>query len=873
MAVRHLNSGVSFIEKGLYADATQALEQAETDSRDADSPEILASVLQTYADLLLSEGREEKAIGRYTEAEEIIVELSGKGYDVTEQLAGLFSNIAPVLEKEGDRSEARKKYEAAVNNYDKLLENDRNNITYRSNAASTLNNLGALLAEEGEHEAAQESFQKALDIMEGIPEEEKESIPFQFKMATILGNLLDLETDTGQLKGQEEKYGQLVETYRKIVRMDPSETSYKDRLSVALVAYGDRMAIAGEKEEAKEKYKEALDVLEKLSDEKEDTNEYGLRIVAVLNKLASYFAEKQYRESAKNNLLKALDLMEKLLAQDPSNAENRLRTVAVLSDLNNLVENEEASEAKLACYELIERLSEKLLAINPSSLPYRLNVAFAQNIKGNILAKLDRKDEAVSEFTKAIDSALEILQSNTEDTYCQAASSLIDDLGVFADGTEDSEERLRIHGIVLNKLEELADIYPEDTSIKADIAEVLEKIGKMMIESKNYEDAEFVLGETTSIYNELLSNETGNESYAAKLSSVLLSMGNLQTELKNREGSLDIYLRLFRMAPADPIHGMKLDAVLTEIEAAPQHADSKEELLAEYEKLLAIREELLGNEPDNSQYHRNLSGLRERIADLLIDLGRSDEGLGILCSQLSTQDRSSYTRKVIDALEKFRLSIKEKDDTEEMIRDYGVLLGTYDKLIDMGLADVRIREERAEVLEKLAVLHDENGSIEKAKINYGSALSAYAELQASEPSGIPVLMKTGNLKCRLASLLTDMGNREDAEQMFRSALDDYQELLEYEPSNISYQENSAYILNNLGYLLLEEGLFREAKPLYENALKMYAYILDTDPENMSCKANAACTLNNLGYILENMGRENDAMWMYEKARELSNDQS
>ena len=111
MAVRHLNRGVSFIEKGLYEDATHALEEAENEAREAGSPEILAGVLQTYADFLLSDGREEEAVERYTEAEEIVVELSGKGYETTEKLATICSNIASVLEKKGDRSEARARYE------------------------------------------------------------------------------------------------------------------------------------------------------------------------------------------------------------------------------------------------------------------------------------------------------------------------------------------------------------------------------------------------------------------------------------------------------------------------------------------------------------------------------------------------------------------------------------------------------------------------------------------------------------------------------------------------------------------------------------------------------------------------------------------
>ncbi|MBN2109651.1 MAG: tetratricopeptide repeat protein [Methanosarcinaceae archaeon] len=871
MAVRHLSRGVSFIEKGLNADAIDVLEQAEKDARNADFPEILSGVLQTYADLLLSEGREEEAIGRYTEAEEIIIELSRKGYDTTEQLAGISGNIAQILEKKGDRSKAMKKYEASADMYDKLLENDRNNLTYRSNAVSTLNNLGALLAEEGEHEAAQKSFQKALDLIEDGPADEKENIPFLLKKATILGNLLDLETDTEQVKDSGGKYGQLIETYRKIISMGPSERSCQKRLSMALITYGDIMALDGMKETSREMYKEAIDILERLCREKEDENECALMKVSALNKIASYFTEKGYTESAKNSLIKALGHLEVLLEEYPLNPENLSGTVAVLSEFNKLVEVEEASESKITCYGLIERLSEKLLAINPSSPPYRLNVAFSQNIKGRTLAELDRRKEAVSELTKAIDTALDIPENDTEASYCRAAISLIRDLGLLADGIENIQEKLGIYGSVLKRLEGLADIYPENSSIKADIADVLEKIGKNMLEKKDYDGADLVLAETAAIYDELLSLETDNEEYTVKLSSVLQSAGKLRRGMKNQKGALEIYLRLFRMTPADEEHGKRLDSVLTEMENSVPDTGSREELLAVYEELAGIREELLEKEPDNEQYCHKLCKLQEKIADTLIDSGRSGEGLEILCSLLSTRSQSSYHLKVIDTIKRFRLSIREKDSTEKAISDHILLLRTYDRLTDMELADAQIHMDRAGVLERLALLHDESGSLEKAKNSYMSALCAYEELHASEPYDDSLLVKTGNLKCRLASLLTDMGRAGDAKQMFRSSYDDYDVLLEHKPSYIPYHENAAYILNNLGYLLLQEGHFSEAKPLYEKALSIYVHILDCEPDNISCKANAACTLDNLGYILENMGRENDAMWMYEKARTLKGD--
>lgn len=870
IAVRHLNKGVSLIEKGLYADALHALELAETNAKKADSPDIYASVLQTYADLLLSAGREDEAFERYRIAADISNDLSGKGYVNNEQRAGIFSNLAGILEKKGSLEEARKNYDISVHAYDKLLGSDSNNMTYRSNAASTLNNLGALLAEEGEEEAAQKNFEKALRILRESPEDVARAATLQLKMATILENLLNLETGSSSGGVPEENYRQLVDIYRSIVSMDPT-TIYLERLAFALAGYADTLTSDGKADEAEALYGEAQDIQHRLVAERgtdivEEASDISSESVAEL-----LFENARGPEDVREKLISSLLSLQEALEEYPDDLEYRSKTISALRELNELVDEEEASPEKLRAHEMILKTCEILQNIDPSNMSYRMNLAFALDIRGKILAELQDETPAMHDLVKASDIALEALQAEASDEIFQSgARSIIDDLRYLADSYSSTGARMQSYRTVIDKLERLADIVPGDIDTKKEIADLLNETGKLMADMGMQAEAAEYFEKAASMYGIVKSADDGNGESAAKQVSALEAAGNIQLSLKEQDKALDTCFKLCDLEPSVKGHREKIDNILLNMERSPLNAGNRDALISEYEKILTMRERLLALEPDNLRYFQNLISLREEIANLLIEAGRIAEGLGVYLKMLSGEGKSSqYRLKVARMLDKLKVTIPEMEDFEQKIKAYDMLLRMYEKLAGMDPGNAFIVKDSATVLENMAELLDKNEYMEEAKNYYESALSSYCELVSCDPSNIHYVEKTAAIRCRMAALLTDMGQVEEARALFEASFMEYQELLEEDRHNTGYQQNVAYILNNLGYFLLEEGELERAKPLYENALKRYAIILEDEPDNLSYKENAACTLNNLGYILENLGKEEDALWMYEKARELS----
>lgn len=870
IAVRHLNKGVSLIEKGLYADALHALELAEISAEDAGSPDIRASVLQTHADLLLSAGREEEAFERYRAAADINDELLAGGRVDNELRAGIYSNLAGILEKRGSREEARKSYDISVQAYDKLLGSDINNMTYRSNAASTLNNLGALLAEEGEEEAAQKSFEKALRILRESPEDAARAATLQLKMATILENLLNLESSSSPGGISEEKHRQLVDTYRGIIRMDPT-TLYQERLAFALTGYADALAAAGKTEDAEALYSEAHDIQQSLAEENvEDTD--NIKNTPSGNTSPAPDADPASKpEYTKERLINTLLSLQQALEEYPEDLEYRSRTISALRELNEMADEEEEFREKLRIHEYILNTCEALQKVDPANMSYQMNLAFALDIRGKILEGTGERTAAMEDFIRASDISLEALGEDASDEiFLSGARSIIDDLRHLAGSYGDIGKRVRAYQTVIGKLESLADIVPDDDDTRKEIAGLLEETGNLMSDAGMQAQAAEYFERAASMYGLLKHDDEGGREYADKQACALEAAGDIVFSKKDHHKALDIYFRLCELGPSVKRHREKVDSILLCLEREPLNAGSRESLISEYEKILAMRERLVALEPDNLRYFQNMRDLREEIANLLIEEGRPAEGLGIYLKLLAGEGKTSqYRLKVTRMLDKMKKIIPEIEDFEQMIKAYDMTLRIYEKLAEMNPENVFIGKDSATILESMAELLDKNEYMEEAKNYYETALSSYEELASYNPSDLHYMEKTASLRRRLAALLTDMGRIEEARTLFETSFMQYQDLLEGDRHNTEYQQSAAYILNNLGYFLLEEGEFERAKVLYENALKRYAIILEEEPENQSYKESAACTLNNLGYILENMGKENDALWMYEKARELS----
>ena len=808
MAFRHFNKGVSLIEKGLHEDALESLKQAEEQAKGAESPQMLVAVLQTYADLLFSHDRKEEALERYIAASDIL-EKNPK-YMSPEQRASMFSNMATALEESGRKEEARDKYEISAKIYRELIEKEPSNTSHVSNAVSTLNNMGALLAEMSENGDAFRIFEEAFQLHERTAESKKEDAEYQRKRITILENLLNIPIESAS--GLEEgRYGQLMEIYLE-------ETRANDITS--------------------------------------------LDVSTTLQNFAHVLENEGKYDAAFMKLQEALENISTRFDEDPENPVNRKITINILRDMSRLLENEDRSETLLEKYGSILEMSRKLLASMPSNTSYQLNVAFSLDIIGNLLKDAGRIEEAMQRIEESVDIALQVLESEPDDSSSlRAGVSIIEDMLALAELAEDTDTKLNLY----RKLEDkIKTVSQESLELGLISAGICHEAGKILAEKGADAEALENFNKAISTY-ETVRHATGDDS---KMNDVLEDIAKTQLSLGLNDDALLSYMKLVKTNPSGRGYIDRIDEILLEKEKKADSTGNVDILKKEYENILEIRTELLGLVPDENR--KNAAGIKElqaKIADIMVAMGQTREAIQVYERLQETDTNNTYLPGIVKLLEKLKNSADQQPGTEGL-EIFEFLLSKYNKLMEMNGKNDTILANRAAVIENIAYILSEKGEAEESGYMYNYALEAYTGLAGLQPESVFPVERIAALHAKIAELAANQNDTDEARTRYETSLEIYRSLMNANPSNTEHQLDYAGVLDGMGSFFLSTGMHADAKKSYENALKTFAGIMELEPENLTYRSNVTITLQNLGYTLELMGRKEDASWMYENARKI-----
>lgn len=181
-ASRHLKKGISQLNKGLYKDALDSLNNAERIAHKAKDLDILYTILDTSGRVLRFSGEYEKAKQSYEVSLQILEKLIDVSPDnILYQFnnAGILNNLGVLLMDMGRYEEAGQRIEKSLILEEKFLERYPGNISYQSDVAMTLNNLGAFLGNVGRLEEAKQRYESALQMREKLLERYPDNISYQ----------------------------------------------------------------------------------------------------------------------------------------------------------------------------------------------------------------------------------------------------------------------------------------------------------------------------------------------------------------------------------------------------------------------------------------------------------------------------------------------------------------------------------------------------------------------------------------------------------------------------------------------------------------------------------------------------------------------
>ncbi|MBL8814899.1 MAG: serine/threonine protein kinase [Planctomyces sp.] len=264
--------------------------------------------------------------------------------------------------------------------------------------------------------------------------------------------------------------------------------------------------------------------------------------------------------------------------------------------------------------------------------------------------------------------------------------------------------------------------------------------------------------------------------------------------------------------------------------SASRDEDQSAVLLAEsyYRRALEIAVELAKADPKDLQNQRALSLSHASLGKVLMILGKTDDGLQHLETELS-----------ID-----RAILRDHPDDSQCLRDLAV------SLVNVG--DVYLRVGRTSDAENL----------------FEESMSLRERLAALRPDDLDAQRDLDVCMERLGSVALKQGKHDEAKVHFEKLLSHTTELSKAHPDDSVLDRDLAICYRRLGSFLLENGQTLEAQGYFEKGLEIAERLSGGDPEDLSKRRDVAVACNKLGDVLSNRGLIDEAASRFRRSLEI-----
>ena len=292
-----------------------------------------------------------------------------------------------------------------------------------------------------------------------------------------------------------------------------------------------------------------------------------------------------------------------------------------------------------------------------------------------------------------------------------------------------------------------------------------------------------------------------------------------------------------------------------------------------YRQALTIGERLAAAEPGNTSYARDLSISYERLADLALGTGQSDQAERLYRQALTIAERlaaaepgtTSYARDLSISYERLAdlaLGTGQSDQAERLYRQ---ALTIAERLAAAEPGTTSYARDLSISYERLADLALGTGQSDQAERLYRQALTIRERLAAAEPGNTSYARDLSISYNKLADLALGTGQSDQAERLYRQALTIAERLAAAEPGNTSYARDLSISYERLADLALGTGQSDQAERLYRQALTIAERLAAAEPGNTSYARDLSISYNKLADLALGTGQSDQAERLYRQA--------
>jgi eukaryotic-like serine/threonine-protein kinase len=545
---------------------------------------------------------------------EVIAAVPPTVREVLDALVTSYSGLGLLLEDTGRRNESKQAYRRAAGLERQNLLCIPETAANASLLAARYQLLGGMLDRDAQYQDAERAFKKAIALRT------ENAQPEPARQANTLSSLASALDHEGKRAEAERLFHQAIELYDALLEREPSVPQYRGELAETLFKFG--TFLSSKSQNAEPVYRRAIGAFEKLMADAPEISEYRIQLAGATIKLANLCFDAERHREAEQAARQAVILLEVSVEQSP----NHLGAHEMLAGAVTLLAyiHVKSGETSIALAEaqrgwtLYQKLRSDKLG-EPASPSWNLAVLAQAHDRAGHPEESDKDWRlALAEFQLLVKRAPERLDYR---------SDLALYLMRFAESSTAARRPSEVERDVKRSFELLDGILkeaPERSVDRRRLARCARKLASLHFSNERLVEAERFSGIEFHCYERLVFGHdqpavfVGDAAKCAQNKAVVqIKLGRHADAAKSMEQALKLFdalppaLSIERSVRAS--HGDTLDNLgwmhltyghVKEAEPVVRHA-------------LALRESLLADAPDSSQYQDAVGMSKSHLGEIL----------------------------------------------------------------------------------------------------------------------------------------------------------------------------------------------------------------------------------------------------------------
>ena len=350
-----------------------------------------------------------------------------------------------------------------------------------------------------------------------------------------------------------------------------------------------------------------------------------------------------------------------------------------------------------------------------------------------------------------------------------------------------------------------------------------------------------------------------------------MHLGDLYGRTGDMESAMSRYATALEiaesLAAAGPIYKRTLGIHLVNFAKALFRFGRRDEARRGYEHALAIRRDLVADEPGNSRLQRDLSVVLIRLAAMRAVAG-DDAGAQQhfteaveIRGKLAAADphNGRFRRDLGVALYYTAEFLISRDQVDEATEAVARFLAISTQRLQDNPNDARSRLDLATAIELSGIIKLSSNDLAGARRDFRELGVIMGALAATDPTDTRYQVRLASSHRRMADVYDAEGDAVGAALGYERAIEILTTQVNGDPGDVYLQLNRAEVLQSYGDVLLAADSLAEAQERLDEAVAVYRTLLERQPDHADVRRGLVKTLQSLARAMEARGYTESAI--------------